>query len=70
MHAERTEQQLDRQHSEFRYGAYQRTVRLPEDTKPEKVTATSAEGILTVRIPLDKSAKKPVSHKIKIEAAK
>jgi HSP20 family protein len=69
LHAERTEQQQDRQHSEFRYGAYNRTMSLPEGAKPEKVTATYDEGIVTVRVPLDKPAK-PVSHKIKIEAAK
>jgi HSP20 family molecular chaperone IbpA len=69
LHAERTEQQQDRQHSEFHYGAYNRTVRLPESAKPEKVTATYDAGILTVRVPLDKPAK-PVSHKIKIESAK
>jgi HSP20 family protein len=69
LHAERTEHQQDRQHSEFRYGAYNRTMSLPEGAKPEKVTATYDEGIVTVRVPLDKPAK-PVSHKIKIEAAK
>jgi len=69
LHAERTEQQQDRQHSEFRYGTYNRTMSLPEGAKPEKVTATYHEGIVTVRVPLDKPTK-PVSHKVKIEAGK
>ncbi|MBS2531732.1 Hsp20/alpha crystallin family protein [Catenulispora sp. NF23] len=69
MHAERNEQQQDRQHSEFRYGAYNRSVRLPDSAKAEKVTATYDDGILTVRVPLDKPVK-AASHKIKVTAAK
>jgi HSP20 family protein len=69
LHAERTEQQQDRQHSEFRYGAYNRAVRLPDGAKAEKVTATYDDGILTVRVPLDKPVK-AASHKINVTAAK
>ena len=69
LHAERTEHQEDRQHSEFRYGAYSRTMRLPESAKAEKVTATYDGGILTIRVPLDKPVKS-ASHKIKVTAGK
>ena len=69
LHGERTEHQLDRQHSEFRYGAYNRSVRLPDGAKAEKATATYDDGILTVRVPLDKPAK-AASTKIKVASAK
>jgi HSP20 family protein len=67
MHAQRTEQQTERHHSEFRYGSYSRSVRLPEGAKAEKVTAAYQAGVLTVSIPMDKPAK-AVSHKIKVVA--
>ncbi len=67
IHAERTEEQAERHHSEFRYGSYTRSLRLPEGTKPDKVTAKYAGGILTVKVGLDKAAK-AASHKIKVVA--
>jgi HSP20 family protein len=39
--------------SEFRYGSFARSVRLPVGAQPDKVTATYADGILEVRIPVD-----------------
>jgi len=65
--AERTEQQAERHHSEFRYGSYNRSLRLPEGAKPDKVTAKYNSGILTVRVGLDKPSK-AASHKIKVIA--
>jgi len=67
IHAERTEKQTESHHSEFRYGSYTRSLRLPEGTKPDKVTAKYTSGILTVKVGLDK-ATKAASHKIKVEA--
>ena len=52
--AERADQQQEHGHSEFRYGSFHRTLRLPEGAEPEKVTATYHSGILTVRVGLDK----------------
>jgi HSP20 family protein len=37
--------------SEFRYGSYQRSLRLPTTVTAEQVKATYADGILEVRIP-------------------
>lgn len=37
--------------SEFRYGSYQRSLRLPASVAPEEVTATYNDGILEVRVP-------------------
>lgn len=40
-------------HSEFRYGKFERTVRLPEGAHADDVAATYTDGILEVRIPVD-----------------
>ncbi|MFB7344412.1 Hsp20/alpha crystallin family protein [Streptomyces hydrogenans] len=48
-HGEGTE---DKDHSEFRYGAFRRTVRLPDTIPADDVDASYADGILTVRVPM------------------
>ncbi|MGE0881565.1 MAG: Hsp20/alpha crystallin family protein [Acidimicrobiia bacterium] len=49
--------------SEFRYGAFTRTIELPPDATEEDVTATYRDGILEVRIPTspDKATAKKIS---------
>ena len=49
--AEHRESKEDKDHSEFRYGSFRRTVRLP-DTIPGDVDASYTDGILTIRIPM------------------
>lgn len=39
-------------HSEFRYGSFERTVRLPEGATDQDVNASYKDGILEVRIPV------------------
>ncbi|QUQ64068.1 Hsp20/alpha crystallin family protein [Kutzneria sp. CA-103260] len=63
--AERTEETTDKNHTEFRYGSFSRTVALPADAKEEDIKASYAKGILTVRVPVDETAK--VHRKIQIE---
>lgn len=41
--------------SEFRYGSFSRSVRLPAGASPEDVSATYGDGILEVRIPIDRT---------------
>ncbi|MFJ5708088.1 Hsp20/alpha crystallin family protein [Streptomyces sp. NPDC093105] len=41
----------DRDHSEFRYGVFRRTVRFPDTIPADAVEASYADGILTVRVP-------------------
>jgi len=40
--------------SEFRYGSFSRTISLPPGASDQDVAATYTDGILEVRIPLDK----------------
>ncbi|GAA3047251.1 Hsp20/alpha crystallin family protein [Streptomyces roseofulvus] len=47
-HGESTE---DKDHSEFRYGVFRRTVRFPDPIPADDVEASYADGILTVRVP-------------------
>lgn len=48
--AEREESTETKDHSEFRYGSFERAVRLPETIDPKDVTAEYADGILTVSV--------------------
>ncbi|MFG3344193.1 Hsp20/alpha crystallin family protein [Streptomyces sp. NPDC048018] len=50
--AEHSESKEDKEHSEFRYGSFRRTVRLPGTIPADDVEASYADGILTVRIPM------------------
>ncbi|MFB7169947.1 Hsp20/alpha crystallin family protein [Streptomyces sp. NPDC056254] len=59
--AEHTESTEDKDHSEFRYGSFQRSVRLPGQIPTEGVEATYQDGILTVRVPLE--AEPPASRR-------
>lgn len=53
--SERTE--ADRHVSERRYGSFQRTLRLPPDADADGIAASSANGVLKVRIPRSKDAR-------------
>lgn len=48
--AERHASKEGTHHSEFRYGAFSRTLSLPAGANPDDVTAAYADGILTVTI--------------------
>ncbi|MFF2503743.1 Hsp20/alpha crystallin family protein [Streptomyces sp. NPDC058067] len=50
--AEHSEKKEDKEHSEFRYGSFRRTVRLPMTIPVDDVDASYEDGILTVRVPL------------------
>ncbi len=52
--------------SEFRYGSFDRTVRLPEGADEDGITATFEQGILEVRVP--HNGELPPPKKISIEA--
>lgn len=52
IHAERREQAQTGQRSEFRYGSFQRSVRLPVNADEEGVRAEYSNGILEIMVPL------------------
>ncbi|MFD0274213.1 Hsp20/alpha crystallin family protein [Kitasatospora sp. NPDC127111] len=55
--AERTEERREKQRSEFRYGSFTRSVRLPEGVNEQDITATFDKGVLTVKAPMGKVEK-------------
>ncbi|MEU9700599.1 Hsp20/alpha crystallin family protein [Streptomyces sp. NPDC047981] len=50
--AEHGEGEEDKEHSEFRYGSFRRTVRLPGTIPADDVEASYEDGILTIRVPI------------------
>jgi HSP20 family protein len=63
--AEREERRERRRHSEFRYGTYERHIRLPDHVREEDITAAYDQGILTVTVPLQEA--KEATRRIPIE---
>ncbi|HJV99669.1 MAG TPA: Hsp20/alpha crystallin family protein [Arthrobacter sp.] len=49
--------------SEFRYGSFSRSLRLPDDVKEEDIKATYSDGVLEVRTPLPGTAAQPPAAK-------
>ena len=49
--SEKSEEQAGRTRSEFRYGSFERTLRVPEDVKVDDIKASYTDGILEVRVP-------------------
>jgi len=60
------EERPDSYRSEFRYGAFRRTIRLPQGVSESDVRASYRDGILEVRMPMPEPAnraiKVPVEH--------
>jgi HSP20 family molecular chaperone IbpA len=52
IHAERKEEAQTKHRTEFRYGAFVRSVRLPVNADESKVSANYHDGILEITIPL------------------
>jgi HSP20 family molecular chaperone IbpA len=52
MRAERGEKTESKHRSEFRYGAFTRSVRLPAGARVDETTAGYKDGILTVEVPV------------------
>lgn len=60
IHAERREESTEestdepptRRRTEFRYGAFTRTVAVPEQVQPSDITASYRDGILVVSVPM------------------
>jgi HSP20 family protein len=54
-------------HTERTYGAFTRTIPLPDGVKTSDVTATFENGVLQVTVPLPAAAAAPAPQKIAIE---
>ena len=55
---EETSEEKDKEYvrRERRYGAFSRTMALPEGVDPKKIKATTTDGVLEVKVPLPKEA--------------
>jgi HSP20 family protein len=66
LRAERQESREGRRHSEFRYGSYERHIRLPENVKEDEIKATYDKGIVTVTMPFEEqkehTRRVPIEH--------
>ncbi|GAA2473675.1 Hsp20/alpha crystallin family protein [Streptomyces longisporus] len=52
LRAERSEETTQKHRTEFRYGTFARSVRLPAGAKGDEATAEYKDGVLTVTIPV------------------
>ncbi|WP_055697794.1 MULTISPECIES: Hsp20/alpha crystallin family protein [Streptomyces] len=50
--AERSDEAVGKHHSEFRYGAFARVVRLPVGARGDEATAGCKDGVLTITVPV------------------
>ncbi|WP_037889369.1 Hsp20/alpha crystallin family protein [Streptomyces sp. NRRL S-87] len=64
--AEHTETKEDKEHSEFWYGSFRRSVRLPGEIPTEGVQAAYEDGLLTVRVPMPTQAAAQTSRSIPV----
>jgi HSP20 family protein len=64
IHAERTEEKQTKHRTEFRYGVFERSVRLPANAEESKVKAHYGKGILEITVPL--KAIPPATKKVAI----
>ncbi|MFE0699664.1 Hsp20/alpha crystallin family protein [Streptomyces sp. NPDC058872] len=66
--AEHEESSETKDHSEFRYGSFERVVRLPETIDPEDVKAEYTDGILTVSVSI-RQPRESRSHTVPVTRA-
>ncbi|MFD9637512.1 Hsp20/alpha crystallin family protein [Streptomyces violascens] len=52
LRAERKTETADKHHTEFRYGTFARSVRLPAGAQGDETTAEYKDGVLTITVPL------------------
>lgn len=64
--AERTVEKHDKTHSEFSYGSFARTVRLPAGAIQDEVAATYDAGILQVTVPI---RQEPAARQVEVKVA-
>ncbi|WP_327341439.1 Hsp20/alpha crystallin family protein [Streptomyces europaeiscabiei] len=52
LRAERVEETMEKHRTEFRYGTFARSVRLPAAARGDEATAEYKDGVLTVTVPV------------------
>ncbi|MEU6379830.1 Hsp20/alpha crystallin family protein [Streptomyces sp. NPDC046909] len=52
LRAERSEETTEKHRTEFRYGTFARSVRLPAGAKGDEATAEYKDGVLTITVPV------------------
>lgn len=57
--AERREEEKDRDHHEFHYGSFTRSIPLPAGHDPDEVSASYIDGVLELRVPVEESTSEP-----------
>lgn len=65
---ERREETKEKNHREFHYGSFRRSVSLPAGADADAITASYADGVLEVRVPMTREEKAP-SKKIPVQRA-
>jgi HSP20 family molecular chaperone IbpA len=65
---ERREEHKEKNHREFHYGAFSRSVPMPAGVKPEDVVATYKDGVLEVRVPA-RTVEEAAPRKIPVQRA-
>ena len=68
--AERKEEEIDKTHSEFRYGVFSRRIVLPSQADDEHIQASYDKGILEVVVELKDKEAKPAEKHISVKHAK
>jgi HSP20 family protein len=62
IHAHRAGTTEDKHRSEFRYGSFSRTIELPPGADTDDVTATYADGILTIKTGMKEDRKETMKR--------
>lgn len=52
LRAERTEETEEKDRTEFRYGTFTRSIRLPVGARDDETTAEYKDGVLTITVPI------------------
>ncbi|MFB9839891.1 Hsp20/alpha crystallin family protein [Actinoallomurus acaciae] len=65
LRAERQETREGRRHSEFRYGSYERYIRLPENIREDEIKAAYDQGIVTITMPFEE--RKETTRRVPVE---
>ncbi len=68
--AERHEEEIDKSHSEFRYGAYSRRIALPSSADSDHIKASYDNGILEVVVDLKQKETAKAEKHIAVKSTK